>query len=274
MPAPARIGDHRHVDVRDRREQQRVLAPDELRHLLLDLLVQDRASEEPRPGRVRAPSVEVLGHRVDDLPIEVEPQVVARGEVEEPAVADPDPPPVLLVDHRVEHRMGVLQPSQVGDGLHPAIEPSVSFAPERLRTDRTAHDGVGRPATWVVGLPASEHGCAGSAFSQRHADCIGRMGEGLYTYKEVFITEPEHGSSTCASAPVIPAPRRLRVYPRWGTRTGSAASEIGPESPPRRPPPADPRSRRLGPSRRRSAGVLGPPGAATAARAGGLRSRT
>ena len=52
--------------------------------------------------------------RVDDLRIEVEPQVVAGGEVGQPLVADADPPALDLVDHRVVHRVSSAQPLEVG----------------------------------------------------------------------------------------------------------------------------------------------------------------
>ena len=68
--------------------------------------------------------------------IEIEAEVVARREVEQPSVTDPDPPAVLLVDHGVEHRVGVLQPGEVRDGLHPSLEPPVALAPEGPRSDR------------------------------------------------------------------------------------------------------------------------------------------
>src|SRR6186997_3044476 len=45
--------DHRHVDVRDRRQDERVLAAEQLGQALLDLLVEDRAAEQARPARVR-----------------------------------------------------------------------------------------------------------------------------------------------------------------------------------------------------------------------------
>ena len=77
--------------------------------LRLDLLVEHRAAEKAGPARVGAPSRQVLRHRVDDLLVEVEAEVVARREVGEPVVADADPAAVLLVDHGVEHRMRVLQ---------------------------------------------------------------------------------------------------------------------------------------------------------------------
>ena len=52
--------DHRHVDVRDRRQQQRVLAAEQVGELGLDLLVDHRAPEQPRPARVGAPTREVV----------------------------------------------------------------------------------------------------------------------------------------------------------------------------------------------------------------------
>ena len=50
--------DHRHVDVGDRRQDERVLAAEQLGQPLLDLLVEHRAAEQARPARVRAPRVE------------------------------------------------------------------------------------------------------------------------------------------------------------------------------------------------------------------------
>jgi len=44
----------------------------------------------------------------------------------------------LLVDDRVQHRVGVLQPREVGDGLHPPLEPAVLAASMGLA------DGDGR----------------------------------------------------------------------------------------------------------------------------------
>ena len=39
--------DHRHVDVGDRREDERVLRPQQLSQSLLDLLIEDWAAEQP-----------------------------------------------------------------------------------------------------------------------------------------------------------------------------------------------------------------------------------
>ena len=118
--------DHRHVDVRDRREQQHVLGAEELGHLLFDLDVGLRAPEQPRPRGVRSPARDVLGHRVDHLGVEVQPEVIARREVRQPVIADPDAAADLFVDHRVHHRMGVLQPGQVRCGRHPTVQPSIA----------------------------------------------------------------------------------------------------------------------------------------------------
>ena len=71
--------------------------------------IEHRAAEQPRPARVRAPSLEVRGDRVDDLAVEVEAEVVARREVGEPVVADADHAAVDLVDDRVHHRVGGLE---------------------------------------------------------------------------------------------------------------------------------------------------------------------
>src|SRR5207237_3179118 len=111
--------DHGGVDVRDRREGEDVLSGEELDELLLDLLVEDRAAEETRPTRMCPPSRHVLRDRIDDLLIEVEAEVVAGCEVGEPLVADADPPAVDLVDDRVEHRVRVLEPSEIRTGGEP-----------------------------------------------------------------------------------------------------------------------------------------------------------
>jgi hypothetical protein len=47
--------DHRHVDVGDGRQHEGVLGAEQRGQALLDLLVEDRAAEQARPARVRAP---------------------------------------------------------------------------------------------------------------------------------------------------------------------------------------------------------------------------
>ena len=135
--------DHRHVDVGDRRQHERVLGAEQRGQALLDLLVEDRAAEQARPARVRAPRVEVGRDRVDDLAVEVEAQVVAGGEVGQPVVADADHAPVDLVDDRVHHRMGGLELGEVAAGLEPVLDPGprgdARGAASRPRV------GVGRP---------------------------------------------------------------------------------------------------------------------------------
>ena len=117
-------GDHGQVDQGDRREDERVLAAEELDQPLLDLLVEHGAAEHPRPARMRPPLVEVLGDGVDDLAVEVEAEVVAGGEVGEPLVADPDHPAVDLVDDGVRHRVRPLQLCELAAGGEPAIDPA------------------------------------------------------------------------------------------------------------------------------------------------------
>ena len=100
---------HRHVDVGDRRQQQAVLGAQQRGEPVLDLLVQDRAAQETRPARMGAPAPQIVGDRVDDLLVEIEPEVVARRVVGEPLVADADLAAIDLVDDGVEHAMGVLE---------------------------------------------------------------------------------------------------------------------------------------------------------------------
>jgi hypothetical protein len=135
--------DHGHVDVRDRRQQQGVLAAEQVREALLDLLVQRRAAEQARPAGVGAPPVQVLRDRLDDLPVEVEAEVVAGREVRQPVVADADHAAVDLVDHGVHHRMGVLEVLQVADRLEPMLD---SGTPTARRGGR----GLRQPQTWRV----------------------------------------------------------------------------------------------------------------------------
>ena len=115
--------DHRHVDVGDRGQHERVLRPEQRRQALLDLLVQHRAAEQPRPARVGPPCVEISRDRVDDLAVEVEAEVVAGGEVGEPLIADPDHAPVDLVDHGVHHRMRRRQRGEIAARLEPVLDP-------------------------------------------------------------------------------------------------------------------------------------------------------
>ena len=115
--------DDRHVDVGDRRQHERVLGAQQRRQALLDLLVEDRAAEQARPARVRAPLVEVGRDRVDDLAVEIEAEVVAGREVGQPVVADADHAPVDLVDDRVHHRMRGLELGEVAAGLEPVLDP-------------------------------------------------------------------------------------------------------------------------------------------------------
>ena len=107
---------------------QGVLAAEQRGQLVLDLLVEDRTAEQPRPARVRAPAAQVLGNRLDDLLVEVEPEVVARRVVGQPLVADADLPSVDLVDDGVEHPVRVLEASQVLGRANPALEPAVVLA--------------------------------------------------------------------------------------------------------------------------------------------------
>ena len=123
--------DHGHVDVRDGRQDERVLAAEQLGEARLDLLVDDRAAEQPRPARVGPPRVEVRGDRLDDLAIEVEAEVVARREVGEPVVADPDHATVDLVDDRVHHRVRRLERLEVAARVQPVLDPRAAAPPQR-----------------------------------------------------------------------------------------------------------------------------------------------
>src|SRR5581483_10835296 len=114
---------------------ERVLAAEQVCEPPLDLLVQHRAAEEARPARMRPPLLEVLGDAVHDRPLEVESEVVAGGEVDEPALADPDAPALDLVDHRVGHRIRPLQLCEVFAGGKPLVDPARRGAIPRVGSD-------------------------------------------------------------------------------------------------------------------------------------------
>src|SRR3954447_17730352 len=69
------------------------------------------------------PTLERGQHGIDDLAVEIEAQVVARGEVGEPLVADADHAAVDLVDDGVHHRMGRLEGREALAGLEPVVQP-------------------------------------------------------------------------------------------------------------------------------------------------------
>ena len=136
-PAAGEHRKHRGVDVRDRRQEQRVLAPEQ------------RGQTRPRsartaPGsRAAATSSDACPRRasaggiaVDDLRLEVEAEVVARREVGEPPVADADHPPVDLVDDGVHHRVGRAQVSETPARVEPAFEPQGARGPHAGEIDR------------------------------------------------------------------------------------------------------------------------------------------
>jgi hypothetical protein len=128
----ALVGQHRDdrgVDVGEGRQQQAVLGPEQLGEPDLDLLVQGGAAEHARPARMGAPPLQVGGDRLQHLPVQVEPEVVAGGEVDQPMAADPDAAPAYLVDHGVDQRVAGMQVGQVGAGGQPARQP----ASRRLR---------------------------------------------------------------------------------------------------------------------------------------------
>ena len=123
-PVAGQHGDHGQVDQGDRRNDQRVLAAEELDQPLLNLRIEGGAAEHPRPAWVRPPLVDVLGDGLDDLAIEVEAEVVAGGEIGQPLVADSDHPAVDLVDDGVRHRVGPLELDQLAAGGEPAVDPA------------------------------------------------------------------------------------------------------------------------------------------------------
>jgi hypothetical protein len=69
------------------------------------------------------PAVQVGRDGVDDLAVQIQPQVVAGGEVDQPVPPDPDPAAVDLLDGRVQEVVVGEQVLEVGTCRQPAREP-------------------------------------------------------------------------------------------------------------------------------------------------------
>jgi hypothetical protein len=106
------------------RQQQRVGPAEQLGEPGLDLAVQGRAAQHPRPARVGPPPVQVGRDGLDHLAVQVEAEVVAGGEVDQPALADPDPAAVDVLDDRVQQVVVGEQVLQVGERRQPTREPA------------------------------------------------------------------------------------------------------------------------------------------------------
>jgi hypothetical protein len=76
---------------------------------------------------VGPPTPQVGNHRLDDLRMQVEAQIVAGREVTQPVVSYPDPTTPDLVDDGIHHRMGGSQPLEIAPSL-------VAAAGVRLRS--------------------------------------------------------------------------------------------------------------------------------------------
>ena len=162
-PVAGEHGDHGEVDQGDRRDDQRVLAAEELDQPLLDLRVEDGAAEHPRPAWVRPPLVEVLGDRLDDLAIEVESEVVAGGKIGQPLIADSNHPAVDLVDDGVRHRVGTLELCELAAGGKPAVDPARRRGrrPGAIRAEN-AHAPTSTFPPESLGNLMLENGCRGA----------------------------------------------------------------------------------------------------------------
>ena len=135
------------------------------------------------------PPAEVLRHRLDDLLVEVEPEVVAGRVVGQPLVADADLAPVDLVDHGVDHVVRVLQPGEVLGGADPALQPAVVVT-------LTPSQGIARvPRGGMLSARAESVGRAG--WGQRHL---------IEASDRLSVTNP----STEGFGGLLAAPRRWR----------------------------------------------------------------
>jgi hypothetical protein len=109
------------VGVGQGREGEDVLDPEQLAHHRLDPTVGLGAGDRPGPAGMGAPAGQVGRHLGDHLEVEVEPEVVAGGEVDQPVAVDLDPPAVDLLDDGVGHGVLDHEPGhlgdQVGDGI-------------------------------------------------------------------------------------------------------------------------------------------------------------
>jgi hypothetical protein len=76
-----------------------------------------------------APAVQVGRDRLDHLAVQVEAEVVAGGEVDQPAVADPDAAAVDLLDDGVQQVVVGEQVLEVGTGRQPARQPVPGRSP-------------------------------------------------------------------------------------------------------------------------------------------------
>ena len=124
--------------------------PSSSREPRLDLLIENWASEQPRPAWMRSPVLEVRRDCVDDLPVEVEAEVVTGCKVGEPAVADADHPTVDLLDDSVAHSIRALELGQVRARVKPATDPVVGrTAPQFPRADRSHVGFIGLHARWL-----------------------------------------------------------------------------------------------------------------------------
>ena len=94
------------MDEGDRGQHERVGSAEELGEPLFDLDVGTGAPQQAGPAGVRAPPLDRRRYRGDDLRVEVETEVVARSEIGQPVVADPDAPSLYLVYYGVHHRVG------------------------------------------------------------------------------------------------------------------------------------------------------------------------
>jgi len=99
---------------------------DELGQAFLDLRVEDRATKQTRPARVRPPLVQIRRDGFDDLALQVETQVVAGREVREPPVAHADHATVDLLDHRIAHGMRASELVEVMNRRQPFVDPGMS----------------------------------------------------------------------------------------------------------------------------------------------------
>jgi hypothetical protein len=114
------------VGVGESGEGEHVGDPEQFAEHRLDPPVGLGAGDPPGPAGMGPPAGQVGGHLGDHLEVEVEAEVVAGGEIDQPVVVDLDPPAVDLLHNGVAHGVLHHEPGDLGhlrrNGVRPAVD--------------------------------------------------------------------------------------------------------------------------------------------------------